>query len=252
MSILSLCVVAVQLIAITFTIQNSYDSRSDGLYSRIATPISRISEMPRGLASPDGKSVLHAAEIESTNDDSWPFKTWISNENGKFPVPIGKEVNAEVIWSPNSAALLVTFSDAGAVGQYHALIYRIGKSGITVTEPVPDGRRLLKFHCLTSGAPNVGGIKWGDDSKSIWLAVEVPAVSDCEAMGTFRAFELDVATGQVLKEISQFEGKRELADFIGYELRNADDDCVKWPKTCESPKPKPQSKAKHRNDVLPH
>jgi len=46
--------------------------------------------MPKGLISPDQTAALHAREIESTSDDFWPFKQWISKGASKFPVRIGK------------------------------------------------------------------------------------------------------------------------------------------------------------------
>jgi len=134
--------------------------------------------------------------------------------------------------------LLVTLSDSGAADQYHGRIDRIGEKRITATEPVPDGWKLLKFNCLTSLPPNVGAIRWGKDSSSNLLAVEVPQVSDGERLGPFRVFEIEAATRKVGKETRQVEAKREFAKLLGEELENADDDCVRWPKTGEPPKPK--------------
>jgi hypothetical protein len=217
----------------------------DGIYSKLATPIWAIARMPQGLSSPDGRSVIHAKKIESSNDDSWPFKTWIAHVGRNYPVPMGSFVNAEVSWSPDSTAFFVTYSDTGAIGQYHLLVYRLNEHGINSIEPIPDGSKLFKPHCMTTGPPNVGGIQWRRDSSAILIAVEVPAVSDCASMGTFRAFEITLPSGKVLKVYDQLQAKAQFEDSLGKELANADDDCVKRPKTCVPPGLEVPSAAKH-------
>ena len=127
-------------IALAIVIEGqSATAAADGLYSRLATPVWAIARMSEGLPSPDGLSAIHAREIESSNDDSWPFKTWITHKARTYPVPTGSFVNAEVSWSPDSTAFFVTYSDTGAVGQYHLLVYRLNENGISPTEPIADG-----------------------------------------------------------------------------------------------------------------
>jgi len=96
-------------------------------------------------------SVIHAKEVENSNSDGWPFKTWVTHESHTYPIPIGSFVNAEVNWSPDSTAFFVTYSDTGAVGQYHLLVYRLDKDEIHSTEPIPDGGKLFKPNCMTPG-----------------------------------------------------------------------------------------------------
>lgn len=207
----------------------------DGAYSKLATPVWAIARMSQGLHSPDGLTVIHAKEVESSNDHSWPFKTWVSRKAHNYPIPVGQFVNAEVSWSPDSAAFFVTYSDTGAVGQYHLLVYRLTEGGINPIEPIPDGSKLFKPHCATPGPPNVGGIRWGADSTSILVAVEVPATSDCASMGTFRAFEITLPEGKLLRAYDQLEAKKQFRDSLGKELANADDDCIRKPQTCVPP-----------------
>jgi hypothetical protein len=205
---------------------------SDGIYSKLATPVWAIARMSEGLTSPDGLSAIHAKEVESSNDNSWPFKTWVTYKTRNYPIPIGSFVNAEVNWSPDSTAFFATYSDSGAVGQYHLLVYRLNENGVIPVEPIPDGSKLFKPHCMTPGPPNVGGIQWGGDSTTILIAVEVPPTSDCASMGTFRAFKITLPGGKVLRAYDQLKAKRQFRDSLGKELVNADDDCVRKPKTC--------------------
>jgi hypothetical protein len=219
---------------------------ADGTYSKLATPVSVISGMSQGLPSPEGLSVIHAKEVESSNDDSGPFKVWVTRSGHSSLIPMRGFVGAEVEWSPDSAAFFLTYSDTGAVGQYHLLVYRRNENGFTSIEPIPDGSNLFKPHCLTPGPPNVGGIQWGRDSNTILVAVEVPPTSDCASQGTFRAFEIALPGGKVLITYDQLEAKKQFRDSLGKELVNADDDCVRKRKTCVPPGLKLPSTPKRR------
>jgi hypothetical protein len=207
----------------------------DGIFSRLATPIWSIARQPKGLASPDGLGIIHAVEVESSADDSWPFKTWVTRSGRNYRLPFGGFVSAEVAWSPDSSSFFVTYSDGGAVGLYHVLVYSIDKAGLHSAEPIRNGSRLLRTTCFTPEDPNLGAIRWGTDSKSLLIAAEVPPHSNCALMGTFRAVEIAVPGGKVLKAYNQLEAKRVFGEILGIELRNADDDCVKKPRSCVPP-----------------
>ena len=216
-------------------------AKAQRLYSNHATPASDIATMLHGLPSPDGRSVIHAREIASSSDDSWPFKIWVTAGGRNYPLAFGTYVGTEVGWSPDSTAFFVTYSDGGAVGQFHALIYEIDSNGVHRSEPVPNGSKLSKPHCSPPQEPNVGAIKWGVGSQSLFIAVEVPPHSSCASMGTFRVFEITRREAKVLGEYDQLEAKKLLAESLGAELRNADDDCIKKPKTCVLPGVSPPS-----------
>ena len=204
----------------------------DGLYSTQATPVWAIARTRHGLVSPDGQSVIHAKEIESSSDSSWPLRVWVTHLSRQYQVPVSGFVSAEVSWAPDSTAFFVTYSDSGAVGQYHLLVYRLSASGIQYVEPIPNGRKLFKPNCMTPGPPNVGGIQWGSDSSTILIAVEVPPTSDCASAGTFRAFEITLPEGKLLKTYDQLEAKRLFKDSLGKELKNSGDDCIRKPNSC--------------------
>jgi hypothetical protein len=141
-------------------------------------------------------------------------------------------VDAEVEWSPDSAAFFVTYSDGGAIGTDHVVVFRIDRAGVHESEPVPNGARLFKPDCITGDHPNVGAIQWGKDSNTLVIAVEVPGQSGCSNMGTFKAFEISAADGRALKRYSQLEAKRVFRKSLGVELQNADDDCIRIPNSC--------------------
>jgi hypothetical protein len=202
-----------------------------GMYSSVATPAPKVAGMVDGLPSPDGHNRLHLRENESTGS-SWSFKAWVTRDGKRYSLPYGTYVNAEVAWSPDSRAFFLTYSDGGNVGTYHVLIYRLDGGGIRRTEPIPNGRSLFKPICFDAENPNVGAIRWGNDSRTLVIAVEVPPHSSCASMGTFRAFEITLPDAKVLKTYNQLEAKELFRESLGLELAASDDDCVKRPETC--------------------
>lgn len=165
-------------------------------------------------------------------DCCWPYRVWLTHKGRKYPLEFGAYVEAEVAWSPDSRDFFVTYSDGGAVGTFHVLVYRVDDTGVHRSEPVPNGRRLFQPDCMSKEFPNVGAIQWGENPGTLVIAVEVPPHSSCVDMGTFRAFEISVADGRKLREYGQLKAKRLFAKTLGVELQNADDDCIKQPKSC--------------------
>ena len=146
---------------------------------------------------------------------------------------IGSLVNAEVLWSPDSKAFSVTYSDGGNVGTYHVKVVLTTDAGLRIFEPLPDGRKLLVPRCFDPEVPNVGAIRWmGQGSSRLLIAVEVPPHSSCASMGTFRAFEIALPAGYVLASFGQIEAKRDFGALLGERMRGADDRCVQTPLAC--------------------
>jgi hypothetical protein len=154
----------------------------------------------------------------------------------EFSTTIGDYVNAEVGWSPDSAAFFLTYSDGGNIGTYHIQIFYVTVSGLRMIEPMKDRRRLLTPNCFEPEWANVAAIKWtGSDSSSLLIAAEVPPHSSCASMGTFRAFEIGLPGGNVLAEYDQIAAKKSFWRDLGVELRNADDTCIRNPERCVPP-----------------
>jgi len=184
------------------------------------------------VPSPDGKKAIVIKPPE--NPSSYETHTvLIRSGRHVYRTRIGALVNAEVAWSPDSKAFFVTYSDGGNVGTYHVRVVYVTDSGIRAIEPLPNGRRLFKPICFDPENPNVGAIGWiGNGSDQLAIAVEVPPHSSCASMGTFKAFVIQLPTGNVVSTYGQIEAKRSFSKLIGSELRGADDTCVEEPRSC--------------------
>ena len=204
-----------------------------GIYSRSAVSVWSSGEIT--LPSPDGKSVIFVRPPRNPDSDETHHVTVHSNGH-VFKTEIGSMVNAEVAWSPDSKVFFITYSDGGNVGTYHVKIVYVTGSGLRVVEPIINGRKLFAPKCFDPEIPNIGAIKWvGSNSERLLIAIEVPGHSSCASMGTFRAFEIILPSGKVVRQYDQITAKKLFAVDLGEELSSADDDCIRKPQMCIPP-----------------
>jgi hypothetical protein len=210
------------------------DLRRKGNYARNAIDI--WGGRAGTISSPDGKKrIVVQPPRKSASGDETHF-VLVEAFGQEFPSTIGDSVNAEVGWSPDSAAFFLSYSDGGNIGTYHVQVFYVTVSGLRMIEPIEDGRRLLTPNCFEPEWANVAAIKWmRSDSSSLLIAAEVPPHSSCASMGTFRAFEIGLPDGRVLAEYDQIAAKKSFRRDLGVELRNADDTCIRTPERCVPP-----------------
>jgi hypothetical protein len=185
------------------------------------------------VPSPDGKKriVVQPPRKAATEDEN--HFVFVEAFGKKYPTTIGRWVNAELAWSPDSKAFFVTYSDGGNIGIYHVKVVYVNPTGLRIVEPVGKTRQLVRPRCFDPEPPNIAAIKWArSDSSRLVIAAEVPAHSNCASMGTFRAFEIGVPEGKVLFTYDQIAAKKLFASDLGDELLESDDECVRVPEKC--------------------
>ncbi len=202
------------------------------IYSRRATLLSGAKD-GTVVKSPDGSKEVKILAANPKDADGYARIVVLSNGR-TYQTQIGSWVNAEMGWAPDSKAFFVTYSDGGSVGTYHVKVVQVTESGLRVSEPIPDGRKLFKPHCFDTEYPNIGAITWSGPLQLL-IAVEVPPHSSCASMGTFRAFKIELPSGNVDAHYDQLTAKKLFEHDIGTELRGSDDHCVTNPQECIPP-----------------
>jgi hypothetical protein len=201
-----------------------------GIWSHSATSI--WGAVAGTIASPDGKKALLIRPPQNPHSDETHTVTVKANGR-EYKSSLGAWVNAEVMWSPDSKAFFVTYSDGGNEGTYHVKVVYVEPTGLRIVEPLANGRKLFVPTCFDPERPNVAAVKWmGQDSSRLLIAVQVPPHSSCASMGTFRAFEVAVPDGTVLAKYGQLPAKKLFGDALGVELLQADDACIQKPNEC--------------------
>lgn len=210
-------------------------SCDDCSYSNAASafcPKQQITERKEFL-SPDGLKKI----IVKTKPMEQP-ELYVDIGKHEYRVNFSPWPCPEFQWSPDSAAFFVTYSDGGAVGNFEVRVYYPSEKGITMINPTRLVQTdFLKHYpkCFDPEIPNLAGIAWITSSKRLLIAAQVLPDSNCDMMGTFSAYEIQVPSGKIIKKYTQLEAKKSFWDLLGPELRNADDECFTNPGDCQIP-----------------
>jgi len=144
---------------------------------------------------------------------------------------------AEILWSPDSRWLAVTFTYCCSGFSPYLRIYEVSDSGVrdldvkrTLTTGFGRGIRCEKGTHIRQWALTAA-VKWLDPSHLL-AAVQVPNVSVCDSMGVFELREMSVPGLSIVHVYSQLEAKKLFRGDLGGNLLEADDKCVRDPKSC--------------------
>ncbi len=124
---------------------------------------------------------------------------------------------AELAWSPDSKAFVVTASEGGIEGPWFITVFQIQNQRATIREPV--GEVITKFHerypCLGQDDPNIGALWWTKGSSQLLVGAEVPGRSHCAEAGQSRGYIIDVSSGKVLYEFDAPSLKENFSEHLG-------------------------------------
>lgn len=220
---------------------SSAQTRSSGMYARAATPVWDLmwskSGQPRPvrIPSPDGANVLIANAFEKGEDSGVQISIHRGGTafwNRKITPAVGIEIG----WASDSKAFFVTTSNAGRNGGYELALYFVKERTVQVKEVTPLIQKAFghPVKCGWKEDPNVAAVKWVDSSTLI-VAAEIMNHSNCDSYGTFRAYEVALPELRITKEFAQIEAKRMFSADLGWELKDAPDQCIRHPKSCWIP-----------------
>lgn len=210
------------------------------LFSSLATDVSN----GKPAKSPDGKKVVNAKENDNTDD--FPLDISITTGTGKLTARINFGLNAQVLWSPDSTAFAITGSSQGANGLYETEVFYIRDAQL-VRIPLTKVVQQEFGHPVKCGwpeAPNIGAVTWLTKKGRLVLAAQIISHSNCDSFGTFKAYVVDTLTPRILRGYDQIEAKKKFASALGPLLRDADDSCIRNPKSCYVSTNHPELKSK--------
>jgi len=205
------------------------------MFSTSATPVwdSLGDRKQVRIPSPNRTTVLLAEGMEQ-GDTSGVRLTLRRGPTTIWKQKFSPGVGIEIGWSPDSLAFFVTTSNAGLNGWYGTVVYLV--NGGTVTKVDLSPAVLSEFghpvKCGWQEAPNVAGVRWVVPSKRLLVTAEIMNHSNCDSFGTFRAYEVALPDGAIVKKYGQIETKRLFPSDLGWELVDAPDKCIIQPKSC--------------------
>jgi len=189
----------------------------------------------KSATSPDGKKKVSIRRLQVRAEDTMqPAELVVRSEKTRLSATTRFGLDAEVLWSPDSLAFSLTGSREGANGQYGTDVFYIRGGGLVKIEL----NSLLEttfghpVKCAWPEVPNVGAILWLVPSEKLLVAAEIVHHSVCDSFGTFRAYAVDLTGPRIVATYDQLEAKRLYRRDLGGELLQADDSCIRDPKSC--------------------
>jgi hypothetical protein len=207
----------------------------EGVYSKVASrpPGDGRTAMVTEFPSPDGLMKIIVKEKPRSQPE-----VFVSVAGKEYEILFSPWPCPEFQWAPDSKAFFLTYSEGGAVGNYEVRVYYPSEREVRQLDPTPIVAKDFLAHypkCFYPETPNFGAITWLKDSSRLLVAAEVLPHSNCDMMGTFAAYEIEIPSGQIIKKYGQLEAKKLFGSLLGTELRNADDDCFTKPGSCDIP-----------------
>jgi hypothetical protein len=173
---------------------------------------------PFRIASPDSRYIL-LIRGRKTDDATLP-ELEVLKARKQVGAPIPLLTSPEVIWSPDSSAFVLTWTDGGLTGNWRADIYRIEAGGVRKLSYEGAVRRDLaaidppcvgEFSTCNRqkmmrdlGWVNVVAIRWLDGGRSLALLAAVPNSSRYgRNMARTRGYVVDSTSGTIHKAYSR-------------------------------------------------
>lgn len=108
-------------------VSNSYPNGPHTLYSKRAVSIESALER---IKSPDGKKLLTIKTVQDQKDPDGMHLSFTVDVTGKEFSTQLLRFNAEVLWSPDSAAFAVTQTEGGGGIGYSAYVFYTGENNL--------------------------------------------------------------------------------------------------------------------------
>jgi hypothetical protein len=100
-------------------------------------------------------------------------------------------------------------------------VYLIEEARVRRVNVEKEVERDFKKHykCMDPEEPNIAGLKWIHDSRSILLIAEVPPHSSCPEMGKLMGYTVSVPNGKILEQFTQQRLRTVWKQYLGPRLR---------------------------------
>jgi len=216
--------------------QQNTPASEDALYSSVHSTIIPEHDRYTGrIVAPDGLKFVTATLSDDAQD----------TEIQHVRVTVGRRTftlatkgrGAEVLWSPDSRWLAVTYTYCCSGFSPYLHLYAVSDSEVRDLNVERALRNVFGRGISCEKGTHAdqwaltAAVKWLDSSHLL-AAVQIPWVSVCDSMGTFELREISLPNLSITRTYGQLEAKRLFGDDLGGNLRNASDACVRDPKSC--------------------
>jgi hypothetical protein len=216
--------------------QKKVSAATDPLYSSVYSVVIPEHELyTKKVVAPDGQKFVTAERVDDPEEgDIQRIKVTVGRRTFTLKT---KGRGAEILWSPDSRWLAVTYTYCCSGFSPYLRLYEVSESGVkdlhvehVLTNGFGKGIRCEKGTPASQWALTAA-VKWVDSSHLL-AAAQVPNVSVCDSMGVFELREVSVPDQSIIRTYGQLEAKRLFGNDLGGNFRKANDACVRDPKSC--------------------
>jgi hypothetical protein len=189
------------------------------LYARLATENGHDP-----INSPDGKKSVTAMRVEAPTDPEGQYMRLLVRAGQKSFSARLNGFRAEILWAPDSSSFAVNETEGGGGFDQRAYIFYVKESGLKKLDVSRPVEKAFGFQgkCDAPLLPNSAVLAWLAPDRLLVVA-EVADVSVCKHPGTFLTYELSLPDLKILERHTQREAKQKFMQYLGCELRDADD-----------------------------
>lgn len=203
---------------------------SDPLLSSVhSAVIPEHQSFKKRIVAPDGLKFV-SAELLDDPEEGEIQRIRVTAGGHSFTLKT-KARGAEILWSPDSRYLAVTYTYCCSGFSPYLHLYEVSDSGVRDLKVEHALMKGFGGNIRCDGATSAeqwaltAAVKWLDSSHLL-TAVQVPQVSVCDSMGVFELRNLSVPDISITKTYGQLEAKKLFGDDLGGNLRNAKDECI--------------------------
>lgn len=187
------------------------------------------------VISPDRLKSVFLKRLAEEGDEQFP--TLVELRIGRKTTASAKiyfGLDTEVLWRSDSSSFTITGSREGLNGAYWTDVFLIRHGQLTSVHVTPMVREAFgqPVKCGWPEYPNVPALTWLQPSGHLLVAAEIVNHSNCDSFGTFKAYEIDVEAQKIVRAFGQLEAKKVFGKYLGEELTDAPDECIRAPKSC--------------------
>ncbi|HEX7285751.1 MAG TPA: hypothetical protein VF532_06180 [Candidatus Angelobacter sp.] len=189
------------------------------LYARVA-----IEDGHGPIKSPDGKKSVAALRVEDPSDPEGQYMSLLVRIGQKRFKARLNGFRSEILWAPDSSSFAVNETEGGGGFDQRAYIFYVKESGLTKLDVSRPVEKAFGFQgkCDARLLPNTAVLAWLAPDRLLAVA-EVVDVSVCKHPGTFLTYEVSFPDLKILARHTQRESKQKFMQYLGCELRGADD-----------------------------
>lgn len=201
-----------------------------GEFAASAIQLDTAGTITKSLKAPDGKQSV-VVRFQPWKDSR---KMTIMLLPQRDTWSLGMGLDSELIWAPDSSAFAITTTNTSSEGPFDTFAFAIDPAGMAKeinVSPIVRKRFGHPVACAFPEEPNIVAVGFTEKG-DLLVAAQIMTHTVCDSRGTFRLYEVELPSGEIVREYDQLQAKQEFGKLLGSQLSGAPDKCITSPRRC--------------------